>query len=262
MSEPTLLGEPELLELLRSLLKGWETLPPETAARSKDISEAQLVTVFGLAAHTHRLAAATDVLWRESMRLEAMPLIRGAMEHALTAQFTAQARDAVFGLLNDYAKKRNSLNEEIVKAGWSGADKLVSDLDDWGQVDTPTTVSARNFQQLCTDLEPGGAEAYALYRLLSGLSHAGGMIVDEYAEDGPLRLSVMPDKFAAAPGWLGLLCASVVWAGRAFDMITRGNIRREDLHQAAKKLSIKPELQLSTEYHKRVKKNRQAKRQS
>ncbi|WP_139320502.1 DUF5677 domain-containing protein [Saccharomonospora sp. CUA-673] len=252
MEQPDMLDEQqELLKLLRSLLDSWQTLPPK-AELCKGKTVAQVATVFGLAAHTHRLATAVDMLWSAGMYIESAPLIRGAMENALTAQFVAQVDDGVYGLLNNYARKRKNLVDEIVKAGYLSSDQLASQLDEWEPVQTPSTDSATKVQQLCNDLEPGGSQAYAWYRLLSAWSHAGGAIVDEYAHDDPFQLSITPDKFPPSTGFLVILGGSVVWAGRAYDMLTRGKGRREELRRAAGKIGIVPELHPSAAYRRRV----------
>jgi hypothetical protein len=38
-------------------------------------------------------------------------------------------------------------------------------------VETDSAVSAENFEAMCDDLEPGGPDAYAHFRLMSSMTH-------------------------------------------------------------------------------------------
>jgi hypothetical protein len=53
-------------------------------------------------------------------------------------------------------------------------------MEDQPMHPTGSLPQARSFQQLCGDLQPGGADLYAFYRLMSWFSHPSNHIVDKY----------------------------------------------------------------------------------
>ncbi len=116
---------------------------------------------------------------------------------------------------------------------------------------------AKNFEALCSDLEPDGATLYMLYRILSKTCHAGPNVIDQYltpSDDGELNaLHRMPLR----PGMDPLLttfivAASRILAGRAVDYIDPDRTRRSELRAAARDLGIPPELKLSAAAYQRI----------
>ena len=104
------------------------------------------------------------------------------------------------------------------------------------------------------DLMPGGVDAYVLYRILSGYSHASMNIVDLYfAENGkPIPEKRQVANEALAPATLIYLTScSLVWAGRAFSYLTKDSEHRRIIRNSAARLGVNPELQLSDNYYKR-----------
>jgi hypothetical protein len=63
---------------------------------------------------------------------------------------------------------------------------------------------SRQFQQICDDLTPGGPQANARYRLMSGLSHPSTFLVDHYfdqIDETPyVGMLVEPRNPPPAPG--------------------------------------------------------------
>lgn len=78
----------ELRNTLDELLTIWDDRPDKTSVgKDRPMEPARLAVVLAFASHTHRLARAAMHLHEAGMDLEAMPLVRVALEHGLTAQW-------------------------------------------------------------------------------------------------------------------------------------------------------------------------------
>ena len=87
------------------------------------------------------------------------------------------------------------------------------------EVEARETNAWPSFQAICEDLNPGGADAYVSYRVMSQMSHASAPFLDQYfeiAEDEPI--GVRRRSTPARPNqqaWAGIAACSLVWAGQA-----------------------------------------------
>jgi hypothetical protein len=234
-----------------------------TARRTRGSwTQPQLGSVHALTAHVHRLYVPATRLLDDGWALEAMPLVRTAYECALTAQWVAQTEDGANAFINEDARQRRAL-ERTVKAGVPasirGDGKIPgSDLE---PLETTAGGPARNFEQLCDDLHPGGASAYFPYRVLSMYAHATVALVDDYLEpneDGELGAMRLDPKPTASAAWRGLLVSSLVWSGRAVDYFDQDHRRRSQLRAAARELGIESALQLSPAVGRRQRAARRA----
>lgn len=151
--------------------------------RGRTWTQPQLAVVHSLAAHVHRLYAPVARLLDDGWIVESMPLVRSAYEAALTAQWVAQTADGANAFVNEDVRKRNQL-ERTAQAGVP--DSIRGDTSiphtDLEPLETSAAGSARNFEQLCKDLTPGGASAYFPYRVLSMHSHPSLASVDDYLD--------------------------------------------------------------------------------
>lgn len=217
--------------------------------RGRTWTTAQLAVVHSLAAHVHRLYAPATRLLDEGWIVESMPLIRSAYEAALTAQWVAQTNDGVNAFVNEDVRKRNQL-ERTAQAGVPDSIRGAASIPhiDLEPLETSAAGSARNFEQLCSDLTPGGASAYFPYRVLSMHSHPSLASVDDYLDTNDaghltgMRLD--PNQPERLP-WRGIAVSSLVWAGRAVDFFDEANRRRSQLRHAATSLGIESALQLT-----------------
>jgi hypothetical protein len=258
------LTEPELLDLAESLLEGWAAPVNMLGDRSKQ-PEATLV-VWGLAAHVHRLARAYVVLYRQGMVLEAMPLLRAAFETALTCAWANEMPDALPSLGNEQHRRWTALVKELSGPRWPVDDETRAA---WRAVthepaSTSSDGSARHFERLCHDLVQAGDQAYGLYRIMSSETHPTMTVVMRYLRPpGPAHVNLSDEPEPDDEGgrrWLLLVCASMVWSGRAFDFHDRDRPRRGELRRAAKALGVPESLVLTNEARVRSKKSPAAKR--
>jgi hypothetical protein len=112
-----------------------------------------------------------------------------------------------------------------IEAAWSSAipeaeiDAAVAQLPAEGHL-TLSKKSADTFQRLCEDLEPGGKQAYGIYRMLSSNAHPSAWVAEHYLRPGaegdlPTLLN-HPSRFGEDDTFeLQMLGASVVWSERA-----------------------------------------------
>ena len=209
----------------------------------------QLAVVHSLTAQVHRLYVPASRLLDEGSILESMPLVRSGYEAALTAQWVAQTDDGANAFVNEDVRRRKQL-DRTARAGVpasirAGASIPHTDLE---PLETSAAGPARNFEQLCSDLTPGGASAYFAYRVLSMHSHPSLISVDDYLDTndaGELTgMRLDPNQPERLP-WRGIVVSSMVWAGRAVDFFDEAHTRRSQLRSAAKSLGIESALQLT-----------------
>jgi hypothetical protein len=122
---------------------------------------------------------------------------------------------------------------------------------------------AKNFEALCSDLDPDGATFYLLYRILSKTCHAGPYVIDQYMTSSIDEELDALHRMPLRPGMDPLLmtfvvAASLILAGRAVDYIDPARTRRSELRAAARDLGIPPELKLSAAAFQRIRQAEQS----
>ena len=185
----------------------------------------------------------------------AMPLARVIYECGLSAQWVAQVPDAAEAFTNEGIRARRNLRETLRQAASAAfresATRVVHADDDFHP--SLSDASARYFEQLCLDLEPAGYEAYAVYRAMSALSHAGAETADAYVrltEEGHLTFAQRP-RATDNEAFLSLVCAGLIWSARALDFFEKGRPRRNELRARARELGVADVLEPSQGYYKR-----------
>jgi hypothetical protein len=248
-TEPIALAPADLTKLAQSLIASWRRGTHLTLLRS-DHDIARAGTTHGLAAHVHRLAEVALDLLNRGLIIEAMPLVRSCYESALTAHWLVQVPGAPVALANEHVRNRRNLIKTL-----AGSSPFLQSLGARFQEDEPLpeegpvpTVSARRFDELCNDLTPGGADAYAHYRLMSSMVHPTVFLIDFYTREDAdpanvtgFKLSLDAEQPSPVP-YLAFVVASLIWAGRAVDYLDKTKARRSELRAAARKIGITSEL--------------------
>ena len=243
-------SDEEVAALGHRLLAGWEqsTRGHFTSREARPTQSAVLAVVHALTAHNHAISRPALDLLAAGDTLAAMPLIRAACRAAITAQWAAQTRDGGHAILSEDLRRRRNHVRYLEQAASSCfqdtaagvAEKIVYELD--------ASASARTFQSICEDLQPGGVDAYIAYRAMSHLSTASALVVDQYLDllDDPPHLAVrVQPKQPEAGTWTFMLVASLVWAGRAMDYLEQDKRRSSELRSAARVLGIPDEFHLT-----------------
>lgn len=231
----------DLTSLVRQLVDSWDAAPMPFRFSGAG-QPAQFASLYGLAAHAHRVADATLLLIGQDLTLEALPLVRSTYECALTATWLLRVEDATVGFVREGGRQRTRLLKEaqieLPKNDFAHAEQIASEFDHH-----PGTAeqSARVIKERCDDLTPGGSSAYLHYRAMSALSHAGPFIADYYldlADGQPLPTLRRTPKHENPDTWLFLTAAALVWAGRAVSVCNADHQRRSELRQAARTLAV------------------------
>lgn len=238
MSEQPALGElntvAELDPALDRLEEAWSDKPPQANSRYP-VSDSLMVSVIALATHTHALTRAARVLLSDgSLVRQAAPIVRSALENALTAQWLYQyGAEALDAFLNENTRQGTNLVRSIQTEGWFAAGEaptlsnpVPSLVDDAG----------RSFQRRCSDLTSG--PAYTIYRVLSSLSHPGGATVTHYARfSEPPAIVLRPPPAEEEKVLMRWTCAvACVWAGRVTDLNDRNHPKRQFYRSLAREL--------------------------
>ena len=243
------MGVTDVRKVARSLLTSWDERDPTTTIKLGNGRRVpRFVVTHGLAAHTHEVTAAALDLLDQDRDLAAMPLVRAAFESALTAHWVALTADGWAAFMNEEIRQRAAHVSTLAAAASQAFRDAASTLSYGDLARLDTTASARNFHSICWDLAPGGEDAYAVYRLLSHMSHASVMVVEQYVDEidsSPgVALRVEPKRSDPAI-WIWFLATSLVWAGRAVDYFDTKHQRRSELRAAARALGTPSELKLS-----------------
>lgn len=143
------------------------------------------LTIYGLASHCVALARAVRILDDAGEGAQIVPLVRQMLECMITAVWVqTYGSRAAIKLQREDARARVAAFKQFVKAGASedGSASRWQEEVEW--LDPLTTKASEKLYERCDELE-GFEGHYAMYRALSALSHAGAMVVDLYAHEGP-----------------------------------------------------------------------------
>ncbi|MGI8458202.1 MAG: DUF5677 domain-containing protein [Propionibacteriaceae bacterium] len=237
----------------RDLISSWMVDRPSVLVRNHPAH--RVAIVHGLCAHAHHLARPALDLIENGDALSAVSLVRTIYEGALTAHWTVQVRDASEAFILEENRQRSKLRRSVTASSIASSFAEGAALTAHGDaaqhaIETTSATQAQHFKHLTNDLAPGGSDAYTYYGFLSHLTHASGMTAEHYVElteaSPGVRLLQSPKRKPLEADWLAFfIAASLVWAGRARDMIELDHPRRKELRQAARRLGIAVELQPS-----------------
>lgn len=205
------------------------------------------LTLYGLAAHAYSLARAIRILDAAGEGAQVVPLTRQLLECAMTALWveTFGLRAAV-KIQREEARSRVAVFKAFVETGTPDDGTVAQWEGELARLDTLTTKPSEKLYQRCEEVE-GMLGGYSMYRALSALSHAGGMIVDLYVEptpatvhqpDGGLRLATHPKEWAR-DAVLGLALVYLLHAAMALDRNEKIHPRRTRLKQIAAEMNMK-----------------------
>lgn len=244
----------QLIKIVDELLDGWRSGLESARLRIEDAQTA--MAIIALAEHAHRLAPVARDLLSSGLVLESTALIRQCYEIGLTCQWLKHVPDSLISFVGEGLRQRRNAAVTLRKVDRQTEQGIAASIEAMLPTDmsrfseTPSRASGRNFNELCADLEPGGDQAYSLYKALSAYSHATSSLADLYLEADPDKPDAMPrfreDAQIASPrAWAYLLAVSLTFAGRAVDMADRDHPRRSQLRRAANQLGVPAELKLS-----------------
>jgi hypothetical protein len=229
----------ESIERLKGLMAIWDA-HGETVSVPK-IGESVLtgVAIQVQVEHAVRLSEAVIALARERLFIQTAPLVRMALECAVSAAWWSLNPDNVKGSIKEAARLK-----KLLHAGMSNlASTPYVAHPDWSDISEEyaafQATEAGNFEARCKALQ-GGESLYPYYRLLSEASHGGTALLDEYMETvpesdaNPFGLAFKkhsPYRYFRTV--LAICVLSVALAMRAWDDITSTHPDRDALNDLA-----------------------------
>lgn len=229
--------------------------------RDGQMPPARFGLVYGLACQAHESARAYLSVIDTVPSMAASPLLRACYEQAITAHWIAQVKDGYRAVTQEYLTQRRKLAKGLWSTAISAFEPHAEAIEETSRIDADllenlSQSTAGNFLDLCQDLTPAGKEAYTYYRLMSMESHTSTMVAEQYLmlvnrSEGPMLLNPRPEA-QPEDGWLHLLAASMVWAGRALDFFDSTRTRRDYLRFKANELGVPQELKLSQAHDQRM----------
>ncbi|WP_432456567.1 hypothetical protein [Cellulomonas iranensis] len=246
MSTATALPPEVVRQRMDELVLTWRGSDEDTIRAIRRDSDIVALTVFGLASHVYSLAKAVRVLDDADEGPQIVPLVRQMIECSVTAMWVEKyGRRAAITLLREDARGRRNAFETFVKSGLpddGSVDRWQNELD---VLDPDTSASSEKFWQRCEELD-GMSGAYAMFRALSGVSHAGSMVVDLYAQpadvtpESPLGVALVAQpKMWAHDAVRGTGLMYLLLAGMAWDRLDKRHRARTRLKQIAAELGLR-----------------------
>ena len=242
---------PDLVRgLVAELIESWDAEVGAHSTGSQNFH--RYPAVYGLVAHAHRMADAACVLLGMGKVFESIPLVRSTFESAITAHWLLRVDGAV-DLLQHSRRQRRAMRRTFLQVH---PDAQLETDDPQADEDLLPGLSgeqARRFDLRCEDLAPGGASLYLHYRMLSSSTHASHYVIDQYLElpegrDVPTLRKHARDNVGGDDGAVEYyqLAISLVWAGRAVNVLQADKQRRSLLQRASRQLHCPLDLKVST----------------
>lgn len=253
MTDGELLAADELIAIGREVIETLNSdVNPLEIRSDRLVNMGHGPAVYALSQHCLRLGIVALDLHERDLQLEAMPTVRTLYEIAITTQWLAQSREAINAWFNEDVRMRRALSKTLAESASAvfreGADKVAH--IDAAKLDTIAKAQGQYFEQRCRALRPGGAHAYALYRAMSWYCHPTAGLTDHYAHeaDSPVGLVLLrePDQIGHN-SWLYVAVASLVWSGRAVDIMRADSPHRDYLRGVARRLGTSDVLHLTDE---------------
>ncbi len=242
---------------LDELLAGWiEFVNGEPTMNSwRGRSHAQVATIMGLAAHVHNTAVLLRPAMPSDLTIVHVPLVRAIFEATITLVWCDEVADGAESLAREGARQQRGLIRAL--AGTRTLKDLADHISqvEWTEDQPASAAQGKFIEKRCADVALDGA--YAIYRMLSALSHASTDTIDAYlvgdspAPGVPLSVTTNPGPLSSSVAWSHLVGSCMVWAGMTVNYLDRNRARRSDLRRVGRQLGIDPELAVNYSAHRR-----------
>lgn len=252
--------EPALDLIIDELLEGWSNFTSSDGPALKGLrerTEPQVVTLMSLTAHAHQMAALVRPAIPGDLTVVHMPSVRAIFESTMTVIWCDEVADAAAAMVNESMRQRRALRTSMANSVTfaqmaAAVEELPAD-----PLPSESNAQARHMERMCNDVGLDGG--YALYRILSSLSHATVDTVDAYLDaetfvpDGPMSVRSRPATLTASRAWSHLVASCLVWSGMVTNYLDPARTRRNDLRRIARELEIKPVVPVRYDALQRVK---------
>lgn len=260
--------EATYLEAIDDLTAHWDDVTRKNAPLSqpsarknarfntKDLG--RIAIVKGMACYVFDTARAIMALHNTEHINAMVPLVRLSYESAMSLSLLVQSlnQHGVDAFLQEYSRQRAALQSTAMR---SPSEIFRDDAPNITGVDGTAFLNTNDnfgrFERVCTDLAPGGVDAYLWYRLMSAYSHPGLGVTDLYFEqsDSPGLPPFHAKANEALPRGVLLFftSASMLWSARAYSYLTHDRRDRDLLRLIGRRIQVADSLDLSPEYHQR-----------
>lgn len=201
--------------------------------------------IWGLTNHNVEIARTVVDLFNQGRMLIAMPLVRLAIDNAVTAAWLSFSPLATAALVHESLRQKKAAIAQIVQMGAKGFDaeslaRAAVELEEWEDKKSPL---AGNVEQRFKSVS--GEQAYNLYRIASSMSHASMNLADNYmvgvdaTTDNPLGVEFDPDgRLFAEDSWLGVLASMVLLSMNTCDQVSEPSRFKNQLSKMSRDFGV------------------------
>lgn len=243
--------------VLDQLIEGWVHMVDDDGPSLSDWrgrTDEQVATIMALTAHVHSTAIILRPVLPDGLTIAHMPLVRSIFEATMTVVWCDEVADGAAAMINEGSRQRLNLRDSL--AGTKSMTELASKIGvGVGSLPTSSAQQSRHVEARCADVALDGA--YALYRMMSSMSHASIETIDAYLDNASFRpgqrldVKSNPGVLGSSFSWAHMVAPCLVWSGRVTDYLDRGRTRRNDLRRIARVLDVAPELPVRYAAHQR-----------
>lgn len=243
-----MIDDENLAKVIDQLLDGWVQFVSDDGPSLSDWrgrTEQQVATIMTLTAHVHSTAMILRPSLPSALTIAHMPLVRAMFEATITVAWCDEVAGGANALINEGSRQRRNLRDSLAMTHsmTEMANKISIGV---GALPTSSAEQARRIESRCADVALDGA--YALYRMLSGMSHASIDTIDAYLDADsfqpgqPMSVKSNPGTLNTSFSWAHLVACCLVWTGMVNNYLDPARTRRNSLRRIAQALDVKPEL--------------------
>ncbi len=198
----------------------------------------QLSCVWGIYAQIHRFGRAAVMLSDNGMGHEANILVRAMLEYTVLLHWAIdRGDDGVDAVLANQSKQMRNWVKNTKGTSFVIPPDIAAELgSDQPGIDESKAV--RTFKEMCGQIDV--QDLYTVYGIYSLFVHptftTSNIYCDTSDNEAGLRLRPSGDSRSS----ISLIAHCLIWAGRAFDRLTPGHPREDDLENLARQIKARP----------------------
>lgn len=252
--------DPEVvMSSLKAVEESWRFLTREASLTTRGSGarhdhprgQRQTLVLMALAANVHEMAQIIRPALPDRLTVAHMPIVRAIYETTLTLVWCDEVDDGIDAILNEEARQRSCLADEMLLASsWAGGAETVR--LDWDELESTSNPHARRVGRLADDIALDGA--YVLYRVMSHFSHPSIKVFDSYDDgttgiDGAsptLSVSRHPFPLGMTATLSHIVVSCLVWSTTVINFMDPARSQRDELRKLARNLGIPDGLPVTT----------------
>jgi hypothetical protein len=235
--------------VLQELIDLWDSELKERTVEVRGDFEHEIVplAVYSSVAHAVECGKGVLTLYRASLPVPAVPLIRTLIEDSVTAAWLIVAPGAWQAYASAGADERGKTIRRVMKERPEDVRLAERNGEMTNLTEHLGTPKKWRFDQRAAQLE-GADDVYTYYRIASALSHAGFGIADLYAKTDPRdkneAILLNYPAHAAASSWIAVAAGAVLQALIAWDHARPGRPHEIRLTAIADRIGVSSTIRL------------------